>query len=150
MLPVVNFLWHRSILVYITSLQFQVFRCHTGGQNALRKHHDIGKHNQIRAHFGNNKKGICLSHCFDIEKHIFQRASLFMPHNYKHHGRAQMRPFNSQLNGLHTELLRDAELTLGKCIHRTHDASLKMSRYCPRALETKLSQCTVSATKMSL
>lgn len=80
---------------------------------------------------------------------IFQRAPLFMSPNYKHHYWAQTRQFNSQLNGLHTELHIDAEFTWGKHIHPTHDASLKMSRYCPRALETKLSQCTASALKMS-
>lgn len=69
------------------------------------------KHNQIQAHFDNSKKRICLSHCFDVEKHIFQRASLFMPPNYKHHYWAQTRQFNSQLNGLQTELLIDAEFT---------------------------------------
>lgn len=123
---------------------------HTGGQHALKKYHDIRNHNQIRAHFSNSKKRINLSHCFDFEKHIFQRASLFMPPNYQHHYWAQKRQFNSQLSGLHTELLIDAEFMWGRHIHHTHDASLKMSRYCPKALETNLSQCKAPALKMSL
>lgn len=59
-----------------------------------------------------------------------------MPDNYKHNYFVPMGQFDSQLNGWHTELLMDAEFTQGKCIHST-DTSLKMSQYCPKALEKK-------------
>lgn len=47
---------------------------HTGGQNALKNQHDMSKQNQIQAHFGNTKIKIHLSHCFDVEKHIFSNG----------------------------------------------------------------------------